>query len=487
MAMIGNATIFVIINVVVLFLIAWAAPRAVPMKDQTKWAQSLSDQSKFAIAALTSIVLLMFAAYFRYLGSLKESTEESKALLQKETIPVAVQGAEKGEYGATESTTAVELEDAAGGMSDELAFGSDEFRKKEEDAKREAEEKGLSVKIATTGSVQGDYSAPWTSTFDLYFLIGMVVLGAVLIGVTEIYEPELWTCDGGSFWLTMLKAMFAQMAVGCFGGALARYFCVLDEDKMYVMTTPKSLFKVNYTRKLQHLAAYLIPLWISPSPGCSAEVMYPHAPNVLYLGLIQTWWAHFFTLLGFLALIKPLRESFTILMIQFNSMDRPEDRPNCLNWLVGGNVLPGYVLLIFLNFLFAHTCQSAAIFIVIYIVGLGDGLAEPVGVNFGVNKYMAAGCSCGEKEVRYYTRSWEGSATVFLSALLFSCVYYYQFANLWQFVGACILLPPITTYAEATAPHTLDTGSLIIAGGGILLALFWLFPEGREIAGHCSA
>merc|ERR1719482_1781267 len=102
-------------------------------------------------------------------------------------------------------------------------------------------------------------------------------------------------------------------------------------------------------------------------------------------------------------------------------MDRPEDRPNCLNWLVGGNVFPGYVLLILCRFLFAHTCQQNCIFIVIYVVGLGDGLAEPVGVNFGVNKYMA-------------------SSTVFLSAVLFTCIYYNQFANFEQFIWSAILL-----------------------------------------------
>ena len=41
---------------------------------------------------------------------------------------------------------------------------------------------------------------------------------------------------------------------------------------------------------------------------------------------------------GFLLLIKPLRERCLFLMIQFNSLDRPEDRPNSLNWLVAGNV-----------------------------------------------------------------------------------------------------------------------------------------------------
>jgi dolichol kinase len=307
-----------------------------------------------------------------------------------------------------------------------------------------------------------------------------VLLGGVLLAVTQLYQPKLWSCGGGSFWLTMIAATAAQMGVGIVGGGLARCYCLLDEHGLYTITSPKSYFKVNYTRKLQHLAAYVIPLLITPPSDCMPESMYPQG-NADTLGLIQAWWAHFFTLLGFLALIKPLRESFTILMLQFNSMDRPEDRPNCLNWLIGGNVFPGYCLLIPLRFLFGYSCQQSLIYVVIFIVGLGDGFAEPVGVNLGVHKYQSRGCDCGdgEGEVRYYTRSWEGSATVFLSGILFPCIQYYQFANAEQFILALLLLPPFVTVAEATAPHTMDTVSLILVAAGILLALFWIFPSGH--------
>ena len=41
-----------------------------------------------------------------------------------------------------------------------------------------------------------------------------------------------------------MKCTLAQMVVGVFGGCLARYYCVLDDDELYVITTPKSWFKV---------------------------------------------------------------------------------------------------------------------------------------------------------------------------------------------------------------------------------------------------
>lgn len=64
-------------------------------------------------------------------------------------------------------------------------------------------------------------------------------------------------------------------------------------------------------------------------------------------GPLTLSWANWFTLLGFLILIKPIRERSTFFMLQFNSLDRPEDRPNTLSWIVGGNILPGCIMIIF--------------------------------------------------------------------------------------------------------------------------------------------
>ena len=101
--------------------------------------------------------------------------------------------------------------------------------------------------------------------------------------------------------------------------------------------------QVRLNRSTQHLPARaslvltLSPLFLFSSPG----------PLTLT-------WANWFTLLGFLILIKPLRERSTFFMLQFNSLDRPEDRPNTLSWIVGGNILPGCAMIIFFK------CESAA-------------------------------------------------------------------------------------------------------------------------------
>ena len=49
-------------------------------------------------------------------------------------------------------------------------------------------------------------------------------------------------------------------------GVLCRRFCKVD-GKGYIITNKESVFKVNYTRKVQHLAAYLIPLILTTPPG----------------------------------------------------------------------------------------------------------------------------------------------------------------------------------------------------------------------------
>lgn len=81
---------------------------------------------------------------------------------------------------------------------------------------------------------------------------------------------------------------------------------------------------------------------------------------LLVAGPLTLTWANWFTLLGFLILIKPLRERSTFFMLQFNSLDRPEDRPNTLSWIVGGNILPGCAMIIFFKCVSSTHTQHAA-------------------------------------------------------------------------------------------------------------------------------
>ncbi|KAI9983536.1 hypothetical protein PInf_007601 [Phytophthora infestans] len=300
--------------------------------------------------------------------------------------------------------------------------------------------------LVEEGEVAGDYRKHWNGTFDLAFLLGMIVYACVMLVLTFFYEPQ-WLHET-RFWMMQLPKLVVMMVVSLFGGIICRCFCDVDE-KGYIMTNKSSKFKVNYTRKLQHFAAYMVPLVIKSE----------------YSGPIALAWGDFFTMMGFLVLIKPIREHSKFFMLQFNSLDRPEDRPNTLKWIIVGNIAPGMFILMFFKWLFA--AQGALTFILVFITGIGDGLAEPVGITWGRHKYKTRSCFSKNK----YTRSWEGSACVFLSGLVFPALQYDAFDNFWQVLLSMLILAPTMAYAEATAPHTMDTPVLMIGCGVILYAI----------------
>ena len=102
-------------------------------------------------------------------------------------------------------------------------------------------------------------------------------------------------------------------------------------------------------------------------------------------------------------------------MLQYNSMDRPEDRPNTLKWIVAFNIIPGTLLILIFPLLFAPLGQEDLVLIFVFVTGIGDGLAEPVGVYFGkrgnTHQYKVRSCTSTKK----YIRSYEGSTCVWLS------------------------------------------------------------------------
>jgi dolichol kinase len=310
-----------------------------------------------------------------------------------------------------------------------------------------------------SGQVAGDYSEDWRRTFDATFLGIMTALLATCSVLTTLYIPGLW--HDTRFWLCQLPKLGMMMAISLIGGALCRCYCSID-DEGYIITKPGSKFKVNYTRKLQHFGAYLVPMIVKGGPT---------NPDPAWASLYLAW-GQFFTLLAFLVLIKPLRERSTFLMVQFNSMDRPEDRPNTMKWLIGGNIIPGTLLITLFTHLYNPTGQQGLAMIFVFITGLGDGLAEPVGVTVGRHKYKTSACCSKDK----FTRSWEGSACVFMSGMIFPCTFYTSFANEVQMWMAIAILPPVMAYAEATAPHTMDTPVLMGLGGVILLGICQYHP-----------
>jgi dolichol kinase len=313
------------------------------------------------------------------------------------------------------------------------------------------------------GVAAHDYSDDWTTTFDLVLVILMISLFLLLALVTTFTKPELWS--NTEFWIYQTPKPIGMMSVSVLCGLLCRYLCgdggdgtgESADEHGYIKSAKNYWFKVNYTRKVQHFCAYLIPLVIPTPVSCNCK------------GLLDTVWGMWFTLMSFCLLIKPIREACTFFMLQFNSMDRPEDRPFTLKWIVGGNILPGTACIIFFRWLYGPYNAEDLTLIFVFITGLGDGFAEPVGIWLGRHKYET-GALCSGKENIKYERSYEGSACVFLSGMLFTSMKYSVFQNSTQFWTCFWVMGPAVAYIEAVSPHTMDTPFLMCTGGFIIYA-----------------
>jgi phytol kinase len=214
--------------------------------------------------------------------------------------------------------------------------------------------------------------------------------------------------------------------------------------------------KVNYTRKVNFFALYLVPMladsFFAPVNSTAAATV----RAVFFMGLMA-----FF--------LKPIRERLRMAGTMFLSYDRPEDRPHTMFWLTT-QLVAGYAVLIPMQILFRKLGFADLIFIPIIVHGLGDGLAEPVGVRFGKHKY-----SCRSLfNKRRYTRSLEGSSCVFVAGLLAVLAFHGSF-TLAQFIAALLVVPFGMTLAEAFSPHTWDTPYMFLVGTGSLLGIMkWL-------------
>jgi phytol kinase len=119
-----------------------------------------------------------------------------------------------------------------------------------------------------------------------------------------------------------------------------------------------------------------------------------------------------------------------------------------------------------MNVIFKQFQFSNLIFIPVLVQGIGDGLAEPVGVRFGKHKYLTKGFLTN----RLYTRSIEGSACIFIVGIFAIIIFKSSFDTL-QFIAALLTVPIFMTVAEAISPHTWDTPLMYLSGFGALFGI----------------
>ncbi len=220
--------------------------------------------------------------------------------------------------------------------------------------------------------------------------------------------------------------------------------------------------KVNYTRKLNHFVLFMLPIGLAP--------LLPYEPNV---------WTITASAVVFLAtttvFIRPIRDRFSMVRTAFASVDRPEDRPYTLCWIIT-QALAAYATLVAIFFVLRASGDPRLITIPLLITAIGDGLAEPVGVRFGRHRYRVISWVSG----REYVRSWEGSACVLVSSIVILLCMSSMLTTV-QLICLLLLLPPLMTLIEAVAPHSWDAPFLYLAGGAAIALVLLVFPE-NELA-----
>ena len=203
--------------------------------------------------------------------------------------------------------------------------------------------------------------------------------------------------------------------------------------------------KVNYTRKINHFALFFVPMFL--------DKFIPVKPSLelLIIGSILA-------VTGLIIYIKPVRNKSNFIQRMFLSFDRPEDRPNTLLWLSTQTAF-GYLVIIPFLILFSTSGYEYLIIIPILVNGIGDGLAEPVGVRFGKHKYQTYALFSKVK----YERTLEGSACVFITSVVVILFFQSGFTSS-EFIYVIIIFPIVMTLSEAFAPHTWDTPFLFFFG-----------------------
>jgi phytol kinase len=154
--------------------------------------------------------------------------------------------------------------------------------------------------------------------------------------------------------------------------------------------------------------------------------------------------------------------------MMYAAFDRPEDRPHTMKWLFT-QYLATYMVAVPLYFYFHSIGKPELLLIIILVNAIGDGLAEPVGVRWGVHKYKVKALFTRQT----YTRSIEGSACVFITAVLVLLGFQHIFTAP-QLVVALLVLPIAVTLAEAFSPHTWDSPFIFLAGGLVLTGIQYL-------------
>ncbi len=278
------------------------------------------------------------------------------------------------------------------------------------------------------------------------FLLWFVTL--TLVFIRQVF-PSSATILGTFTWKVLIEAVIL------FVGELL-WECVLSALVL------KYNIKINYTRKLGNL--FKVPKYFA----ADLFPFYESTPTSLVTSLAIN------QSLFCLVYYRNSREQCPFFSYVFLSQDRREDRPDTLIFQVTEDILRFSIYFPFKLLVANRIGAPSLIFIPVAVNNIGDGLAEPVGVAFGRHKYSTTALYHKGKFFKSkFTRSYEGSACVFITTIIVVAIYYNVFSKT-QFWITILLLPPLMTVAEAKAPHTNDGPFLALVGCSFLSAIFLL-------------
>ena len=208
---------------------------------------------------------------------------------------------------------------------------------------------------------------------------------------------------------------------------------------------------VVFTRKFGHiLFIFLLPLFFVPGEIAEGQLY-----RAWYTSVV--WNSLFSLVLPYVLLVQPIRKRFRPFYYTVRAFDRPEDRPYTLIWFMLQMLTIGLFQIPMTQYFVSEGLWSLYL-ISAFANGLGDGLAEPVGKIWGKKKYKVKALFTQ----REYTRSYMGSATVFVATTIGVLINYNMLTGL-QFAVMLAVMPALMTIIEAKSPHTFDNAFMFAA------------------------
>lgn len=281
----------------------------------------------------------------------------------------------------------------------------------------------------------------WSKSASIALILVTMLFAGILI---------IFTALNHGIKLSTLNKFWLNQGIKYISIALIQYICG-------VMVTHG--VKVNYTRKIVHIAYFSAPQLLD-------TMIIPFQKNI-YTEL----WNICIILLLLPMLLKVIRSRVAVLRTMYSAIDRPEDRPYTTFWFISQLFMSVPIISGF-SILFSYWDLEDFVFIPMIILGLGDGLAEPIGIRFGKHPYTVSSLFVGRK----YTRTLEGSACVFIFSVASVLIFYDLFSKasiVYTLLSLMILMPIV----EAKSPHAWDNPMILLAGYLILIGSRYLNLE----------